>query len=155
LSLRFENDNTNPTSATSVTTGNNVIALNEWQFFVVTVNTNATNNAVIYKNGAAVATGTITLPNVVTRTNCFIGKSEWYGDSLYKGLMDDVRIYNYGLSNIDVAKLYTDQIPGVYICMSNLSYDINKDCRVDLSDLLDLAQNWLGCERVPASSCVE
>jgi hypothetical protein len=151
-SLRFENDNLGG-AASSITTGNNGITLNEWQLLVITVNTNATNNAVIYRNGAAVTTGTITLPNVITRTNCFIGRSEWYGDSLYKGQMDDVRIYNYGLSYADVAKLYTDQTPGVFICTSNPSSDLTADCRVNLADILALAQNWLGCERVPAESC--
>ena len=151
--LRFENDNLGG-AASSITTGDNGITLNAWQFLVIAINNNTTNNAVIYRNGDAVTTGTVTLPNVVTRTNCFIGKSEWYGDSLYKGQMDDVRIYNYGLSYADVAKLYTDQTPGVFICTSNPSSDITTDCRVNLADILALAQNWLGCERVPAESCI-
>lgn len=152
-SLRFENDNLGG-AASSITTGNNVIALNEWQLFVIAINNNATDNAVIYKNGAAVTTGTITLPNVITRTNCFIGKSEWYGDSLYKGQMDDVRIYNYGLSIAEVAQMYTEGTPeDDFVCETALAYDINGDCRVNLDDLIELAGNWLGCERVPAESC--
>lgn len=155
--IRFENDNTNPTSATRVTAGNDTFVNNTWQMLTVTLSTAATNNAVIYRNGVAVATGTVTLPNVVTRMNCYLGRSEWNGDFLFQGLMDDVRIYNYPLSAEDIAQQYLDATPEEdYVCLpgSNpLTYDVNKDCRVNLADIAELAQNWLGCERIPTSAC--
>jgi hypothetical protein len=68
--------------------------------------------------------------------------------------MDNVAIYNYALSATDVAEQYTATTPEAdYICMSALTYDLNADCRVDLDDIAALAQNWLGCDRLPASAC--
>lgn len=145
--LRFQNDNTNPTNGTSVTTGNNGLTLNAWQHVVIAVNTDATNNAVIYRNGLPAATGTITLPNVVTRTNCFIGRSEWYGDLLYRGQMDDFRVYNYGLGATDVAKLYSD-VAGPF-CLTKPVYDLNNDCLINLADFAVFASDWLECGRYP------
>ncbi|HOK95940.1 MAG TPA: immunoglobulin domain-containing protein [Anaerohalosphaeraceae bacterium] len=149
--VRLENDNTNPSNNTSITTPSGGITLNEWQFLVVTVNKNATNNATIYRNGRPLVTGTINLPNIVTRTNCFIGRSEWYGDSLYQGRMDDVRIYNYGLTADEIAQMYYD-IVGTF-CLSKPVYDYDNNCIEDLGDLAIMAATWLDCGLYPATAC--
>ena len=52
----------------------------------------------IYANGVAVGSGTTAVPNVVTRTNCYVGQSDWFQDAHYQGKIDDVRIYNRVLS---------------------------------------------------------
>jgi Concanavalin A-like lectin/glucanases superfamily/PA14 domain/Bacterial lectin/Bacterial Ig-like domain len=73
------------------------LQLNQWQHFAVTMD--GSRNVVIYKNGVAVASGTLTgLPNNVTRTNCFVGRSNWAQDGYFQGRMDDVRVYNRVLS---------------------------------------------------------
>lgn len=149
--LRFENDNTNPSNVTSITTGNDGITLNEWQHLVITLNANAANNAVIYRNGLPVTTGTITLPNVVTRTNCYIGRSEWYGDYLFRGQMDDVQIYNYDLSADDIAELYSD-VAGPF-CQVRPTYDLNDDCLFNLSDIAMFAAQWFECGLYPVTEC--
>ncbi|HOL90079.1 MAG TPA: immunoglobulin domain-containing protein, partial [Anaerohalosphaeraceae bacterium] len=127
-------------------TASGVLALNEWQWFAVTVD--ETGNAVIYKNGVSVQTGTVTIPAVVTRTSNFLGKSNWAADALYKGLMDEIRLYNYALTADEIATLYAD-VAGPF-CRTSLSYDLNKDCVVDLQDVAKLAEQWLTCGYWPS-----
>jgi len=70
----------------------------------------------------------------------------------YKGLLDDVRIYNYPLSPAEIAKLYTD-FAGGEICVDindpSLQYDFNHDCKVDFADFAMFASQWLACNLVP------
>jgi hypothetical protein len=72
------------------------IGLNQWQHFAATMD--ASGNVVLYKNGIAVANGTLTgVPNIVTRTNCYVGRSDFPQDGYFQGKMDDVRLYNRAL----------------------------------------------------------
>ena len=133
----------------------NALALNVWQMFTVTMS--PTGEAALYKNGRQVATGTVQTPNVIARTNNWIGRSAW-PDALYNGLLDDIRIYNYALTPEDVASLYTSTTPeDDWICVSNtdpaLGTDVNGDCQVNIADIAALASLWLECERVPTDAC--
>ena len=65
--------------------------------------------------------------------------------SYWDGLIDDVRIYNYGLTAEEVAMIY-----GSSVCIyskdplpSWLSVDLNEDCTVSLDDFAILAGEWL------------
>jgi len=118
------------------------LALNTWQMFVVSMNQDGA--VVIYKNGLPVATGTMAkLPNVATRTSNFIGESNYATDALYAGMMDDMRIYNYGLYS---------GVVGPY-CRSRPTYDFDGDCLVSLGDLVYLAGYWLDCGFYPVTDC--
>jgi hypothetical protein len=91
-------------SSAGVVTAADVIALNAWQMFTATVD--SSGNAKLYKNGQPIATGTTGITRV-TRTNNYIGRSNWSGDQYYQGNMDDVRIYNYCLTDAQVLALYS------------------------------------------------
>ena len=59
----------------------------------------------LYVDGALVDTATITLnPTDFAPTQNYIGESQW-NDPLFDGRVDDFRIYNYALSEGDVANL--------------------------------------------------
>jgi hypothetical protein len=81
----------------------NVIALNQWQHFAATLD--STGNVKLYKNGAQVGSGTVSVPLNVTRTNNFIGRSNWTIDEYFDGALDDLRIYNRALSAAEVLAL--------------------------------------------------
>jgi hypothetical protein len=51
----------------------------------------------LYVDGEAVSTTPITIHPLFTQTQCYLGKSQW-PDPLFKGRIDDLRIYNYALS---------------------------------------------------------
>jgi len=81
-----------------------VIENNVWQHFAFTIASNGV--ARIYKNGVQIGTGTINVPNVVSRANMYIGRSNWSADSFYNGYMDDIRLYTTELSAADMLALY-------------------------------------------------
>lgn len=133
------------TSAGTVT-ATGALALNAWQMFVVTLD--QTGNAVIYKNGLPIQTGSFgSMPNIVTRTSNFLGDSNWTDDAFYTGLMDDFRIYNYAVSADDVADLYSAVVGNFCRTPQTLDYDGN--CKVDLPDFAIFAADWLKCGLYP------
>ena len=90
-------------SSNGMVTAGGAIVLNEWQMFTVTVDSNG--NARLFKNGQFLTSGTAT-PLSVTRVNNYIGRSNWSADDYYQGYMDDIRIYNYKLTDTEVLAMY-------------------------------------------------
>jgi hypothetical protein len=128
----------------------NALELDAWQFLVVTMDNGG--NVVLYKNGVPLQTGTVFVPAVVTRTNNFIGESNWAADALYAGLMDDIKLYNYPMSGTEVADLYYAS-EGEF-CLEYPAWDLSgpegrPDCVVDLYDLEGLAEEFLDCGYFP------
>ncbi len=69
----------------------------------------------IYVNGAMVASNTITSPILYDKTatgNLYIGGGQ-FASQAFNGLIDDVRIYNYGMSAQEVEKLYQLGVPAL------------------------------------------
>lgn len=82
-----------------------------------------------------------------------IGAEQDDGNTPYAGLIDDVRIYTYPISALDIAKQYVAFETDAKICMEYPAGDLNQDCRVDILDLAILASHWLDCNIVP--DCIE
>ena len=82
-------------------TAPNVIQLNTWQYFSVTVT--STGVATIYVNGVAVATETNPgfVPNVVDRSTNYLGRSPW-GNALFQGKMNSLSVWNRTLTPAEV-----------------------------------------------------
>lgn len=80
------------------------LELNKWQFFAAVVDSEG--NAVIYKDGQVVASGTTVCPPDVLRRNNYIGKSNWSADDYYSGYMDDIRVFNYALSEEQINNIF-------------------------------------------------
>jgi hypothetical protein len=125
-----------------------VIYQDEWRMFTVTLDNQG--NAAVYKNGMLLETTTLALPNVVTRVNNFIGKSNWEADALYQGLMDDIRLYNYALEPMEIVDLYLEVKDDETVCLSYPTMDIagpdgEPDCAVGLSDFAMMASQWMKC----------
>jgi hypothetical protein len=81
----------------------------------------------------------------------YIGKSLSATEPYLNGLIDDLKIYNYALSNTEVAQEYI-AVMGGWICDTEgsdaLRYDFNSDCRVDLLDFARFAADWLNDNRI-------
>lgn len=92
------------TSAGSRVTASDTIELNKWQFFAASIDSNG--NAALYKNGEVIGTGTTVCPPSVVRGNNYIGKSNWSSDEYYSGYMDDIRVFNYALSEKQIANIF-------------------------------------------------
>ncbi len=140
--------------------GNVAIALNQWQMFTVTLDTSG--DARLYKNGVryfyynnngTINTPQVTmpLPNAITRINNYIGKSAW-PDAYFTGQMDEIRVYNYALSDDEIAARYFLD-SGVAACQNKPTYDFTGDCKVTIADFALFATQWLNCGLYPAEEC--
>jgi fibronectin type 3 domain-containing protein len=80
------------------------LAAGTWTHVAVTL---SGNTATLYVNGSAVASNpavTINPSDFKPGAN-FIGKSQWAGDALFNGRIDEFRVYNHALSSGAVASL--------------------------------------------------
>jgi VCBS repeat-containing protein len=84
---------------------------NRWQHVAATVD--AANNVTLYLNGTVVSTGKLnTSPASISRTNNFLGRSNWSADPYFHGGLRDLRIYDKARTqaeiNSDMAGLVPD-----------------------------------------------
>ncbi len=130
---------------------NNALQRGVWQHLVVTLD--ETGQVTLYRDGLPFATGRTTMPAVVTRTSNYIGRINppAEGDALFKGMMDDLRVYNYAISADDVANLYST-VAGPY-CRTRPALDWSGNCIVDLEDFAVFASSWLECGLWPGAAC--
>jgi len=134
---------------------------NDWHLVVGTYD-GVTREGKVYVDGLlknqAVNSG---IP-AVSEAPLIFGAERETGDSPFIGLLDDVRIWSYPLDEVAVALLYIDFNPSEELCPFYPKYDVAgpdgvgeeyRDCRVDLYDLLPMADKWLDCNLVP--SCLQ
>jgi hypothetical protein len=120
---------------------------NVWHQVVVTYNG---TTRVGYIDGIQAAVDNPAPHNVPSSVNFLIGKTNASNltAEFFVGAIDEVKVYNYALTKINVAKSYTD-IRGGDLCVYPPAYDLTGDCRVNLDDLALLAAEWLDCGLVP------
>ncbi len=80
----------------------NALPKGEWVYVAATIQADGT--AKLYINGAEKASGQMALPITVTRNQCYVGKSNWNNDALFKGQMNFVRLWNQALSPLEIAR---------------------------------------------------
>ncbi len=72
-----------------------------------------------------------------------------YPYQYYNGLVDETRIWNRVLTDVEVASLFVNFADGESVCLEALPADFNNDCIIDSEDLVIFAQNWLQCNIYP------
>ncbi|MFA6432512.1 MAG: LamG domain-containing protein [Candidatus Paceibacterota bacterium] len=82
---------------------------NQWHYVVGTWDGTGANSGNIYVDGVNVKTGTMT-NSAVSGSSLALGKEIVNDIYYYRGLMDDVRVYNRALSDTEVANLYGTNI---------------------------------------------
>jgi hypothetical protein len=143
--------------------GNDQINVGDGQWHMITVTYDpAETNLTIYTDGDENENVTVDITDLETHplpaAALSIGGRDT--ESSVDGFIDDVRIYSKVLSPLEVAQLYVAFEPTKWVCVEDLadpinSFDIDGDCRVSLSDLAEIAANWLKCQRYPATSCTD
>jgi hypothetical protein len=118
----------------------------EWIMLAVSCDGSATD---LYYNGGFIGTTNVTDTNF---GQFEVGVNR--GNNLFfNGAIDDVQVYNYDLTSLDIATMYIEEVPDAVICVKEsaeeLAVDLNNDCKVDLADILIAVENWLACNRVP------
>ena len=86
------------------------IPINQWVHLAVTLQG---SNATIYVNGVAVvSTNNMPPPNAVLRTNNYVGRSNWAGNSYANAVFDDLRIWSVARSQSDLQANMTHPLTG-------------------------------------------
>jgi hypothetical protein len=131
----------------------NPIADDGWAF--VTTTWNGTS-ATTYINGLAVRSANMAMANDTAASVVFggceanptdgnpIGSKPW-GGNLFNGALDEVKIYNYALSQQEVLQNYYAVADGDPVCLSGTAPAMDRDgnCVVDLADLVLFVSQWL------------
>jgi hypothetical protein len=94
---------------------------NQWTHVAVSLRGGTTGR--LYVNGSLAAYGPITLrPSSINPTINYLGRSQWAGDALFGGRLDDFQIYNRALSDFEIA------------CLSNPGRDSDGDGLTDTAE---------------------
>jgi hypothetical protein len=81
-------------------------------------------------------------------------------ENYFGGSLDDLKLYNYVLTNVEIAQAFLEGKPDAFVCVNEAGamdsrYDFDGNCRIDLGDLAALASNWMACGRYPQSACAD
>lgn len=107
------NYNIRPHSPTSTTIDNSLLSggsvpLNQWTHMTYT----KTGQMVkIYVNGVVSSTAIFTGAYGTSSDNLYIGSGPWQLDEFFKGKLDDIHLYNRGLSDTEVQNLFQAEAP--------------------------------------------
>ncbi|MBN2588705.1 MAG: LamG domain-containing protein [Sedimentisphaerales bacterium] len=99
----------------------------------------------VFLNGVLINSRTDS-SKVISAFDSFTIGSGWYGD--YDGLMDDFRLYNYALSQPEIAYVATNGT-GIFDLPLMTPSDLHPDNIIDFNDLMILANHWLGNSLYP------
>jgi len=118
----------------------------EWHFLAATFENGSVRWYVDGEFGGQAST------NLQTQDLVHLGKRA-HSDPVWRGWVDDARVYNYALDAREIAELYIEVVPDAVICPEYDAADLNRDCKVNLLDFAELARVWMSCGRVPVSEC--
>jgi hypothetical protein len=126
--------------------GDHYLPIGQWAHLAITFDG---ANATMYMNGAQVGGPAAYQFGGKSDAHIYLGAANAWGD-LYKGLLDEVRIYNYALDDVAVARLYAKLGSGS-VCPASQRpvYDYDGDCRVGIGDIAMFIGEWLDCYAVP------
>ncbi len=126
---------------------------NEWTHLVITVD--PVQGGVLYKDGLqAVAEPGFYFGGGVDAMMILGGNVVEAGtiESVFNGVIDDVKVFNYAKDEIWVADTYFE-IMEIQVCLNphgvDLSFDFTGDCRVGLADFAEFAASWLNTGLYP------
>lgn len=136
----------------NITSPVDAIPINEWIHIAATLRG---DTARLYVNGQWVASGEITNDPIslgTTGTVNYVGRSTDPSDAYFNGHMDDLKIFNYGLTSEQVGQLYLADTLQDTLCdleaYDLADFDINENCYLDLPDILELISRWLDSDRI-------
>ena len=91
----------------------------------------------VYQDGVLVnETGSTTKTSVSSRSNNYLGRSNWYNDAALEGNIQFFRVYNSELSSSDVTKLYENIAPTAFV-------NNNINCGMSHSGKIVLNSNYI------------
>ena len=113
------------------------LPVGQWQHVAITRNG---NSAKLYTNGVLAASGSVDIPpaNFNPVLN-YLGDSQYPADPLFNGRLDELFIYNYTLSDLEITRLAANQPPPPIVPTSLVSSIAGSML------LMSWPTNYLGC----------
>ncbi len=144
------------------TTIHSVVDINDgnWHYCVATREV-ATGEMKLYVDGHREATATADIGSKYSAVDLLnIGKIRTGFDPAiyFTGAIDEVKIYNYAMSEVTIAETYMNFVPGIEdICIESqrpdAAYDLDGNCIINIGDLALMAGKWLTCGLYP--DCIQ
>ncbi len=119
-------------------TADDVLVTGEWIHIAASID--ADGIAVIYFNGAVVASGDVHIPSTLLRTNNFIGRSNWNNDAYFDGKMDEIALWNASLTQDEIRDWMYKDIDASHPQFDNLVFAFNFNEAND-SQVVDISVN--------------
>jgi hypothetical protein len=137
----------------TVTTAAEALPVGQWTHVAATL---TGTTARIYINGELAATSTSMTNDPISygpSVNNWIGRSQWgAGDGYFNGKLDQLMIYNYARSTVQIGQDYLADTLKDYVCNRLIydlgNYDTNGNCLLDLYDFASMAARWLEDDRI-------
>ncbi len=110
------------------------------------------------QNRLKYASANTTPPSVITDQPMTIGvELDPTSTNIYtmvSGEVDDVRMYSYAMTDLEIAELLFNPATSAQICVESqigaeATYDFNNDCHINILDLASFAQYWMECNIYP------
>ncbi|NDH16704.1 MAG: hypothetical protein EBY48_06465, partial [Opitutae bacterium] len=101
----------------SIDSGADLLDWEKWYHLAISLENGGTNNSTarIYKDGSLFSTVTgLSVPDVVSRSNQYIARSNTGTDHYFVGELDDFRLYGTALSATDISAIFTERSAGVH-----------------------------------------
>ena len=126
-----------------------------WQFVVVTIDSTGNSKTYIdgeFKASASLRGEDVTEVNLtyINKPYNYIGQRNYPNTPKFDGFIDEIKIFNYVLTDAQVAQEYLSVKGGTVICTSEYDlqdYDYDHNCRVDILDFAEFATRWLDDNR--------
>ncbi len=122
----------------------------QWHYCVATRDAQ-TGQIRVYVDGSLEAAGSAPLGTKDEPQVLRMGSLQT-NQNFFAGQIDEVKLYNYPLSEMEIAGLY-NLTTGRSVCVTSArpdaKYDLNGDCIVNLGDLAQIAAQWLNCGLYP------
>lgn len=114
-----------------------------WHFLTASYSGGVDRIIKYYSDGKLI--GTTGATSLYTQDIVHIGKRA-HSTPLWRGWVDEARIYNYELSYAEVYQLYLDSGGTAFeTCLGTTypAYDFDKNCKVDINDFAAFSTEWL------------
>jgi len=131
-----------------------VIPRDEWAFVAVTIEPDRAT-AYVYSSEGGLQFSSNEIAHIAqTIDNLKLGWDSNDEARRFRGLLDDVRIYNYALQPLEIADVILEVKPDASMCLGNPPLDLSgpdgqPDCIVNIFDLAVVAAEWMRCNAIP------
>jgi len=126
---------------------------NKWHYIVGTLDG---VHQCIYVDGILAASSNVSAGSIIALNEwnvCIGADDENEGEREFNGLIDEVRIYEIGLTAAQVLEQFIADGGHDSCGLNYLPGDLNEDCYVNFADFAVIAENWLKCNDVTKSNC--